>query len=158
VSKSMLSDIERDRANPTIAVAWRLAHALGLVLNQLFAPGQPGPETVRVVGGHEMPSLTANDERHVLKILGPMELAGRFEWYDLALTVGGALRSEGHDPGTMEHLTVLGGTMEVTVGETTRRVRSGETARYPADRVHTIANPAGVAAHGLLVVVHGTSL
>ena len=158
VSKSMLSEIERDRANPTIAVAWRLANALGLELNQLFAPGQRERETVRVLGRHEMPSLTANDERHVLKILGPMELAGRFEWYDLAHTVGGALRSEGHDPGTMEHLTVLGGTMEVTVGETTRRVRSGETARYPADRVHTIANPAGAAAHGLLVVVHGTSL
>ena len=30
VSKSMLSQIEREKANPTIAVAWRLANALGL--------------------------------------------------------------------------------------------------------------------------------
>ena len=29
VSKSMLSQIEREKANPTIAVAWRLANALG---------------------------------------------------------------------------------------------------------------------------------
>jgi transcriptional regulator with XRE-family HTH domain len=29
VSKSMLSEIERDKANPTIAVAWRLTNALG---------------------------------------------------------------------------------------------------------------------------------
>lgn len=155
VSKSMLSEIERDKANPTIAVAWRLANALGIELNQLFAPSQRERETVRVLGRHEMPSLTGNDERHVLKILGPMELAGRFEWYDLTLTAGGTLKSEGHDPGTMEHLTVLGGTMDVTVGETTRRVRAGETARYPADRLHTIANPASVGSHGLLVVVHG---
>lgn len=158
VSKSMLSEIERDRANPTIAVAWRLANALGLELNQLFAPGRRERETVRVLGRHEMPSLTGNDERHVLKILGPMELAGRFEWYDLAFAPGGVLKSEGHDPGTMEHLTVLSGTMEVTVGETTKRVRSGETARYPADHVHVIANPAGAGAHGLLVVVHGTRM
>lgn len=158
VSKSMLSEIERDRANPTIAVAWRLANALGIELNQLFAPSRRERESVRVLGRHEMPSLTGNDERHVLKILGPMELAGRFEWYDLTLTAGGTLKSEGHDPGTMEHLTVLGGTMEVSVGETTRRVRAGETARYPADHVHAIANPSTVGAHGLLVVVHGAQL
>jgi len=155
VSKSMLSEIERDKANPTIAVAWRLANALGLGLNQLFAPGQREHETVRVLGRHELPSLTGNDEQHVLKILGPMELAGRFEWYDLALAPSGALKSEGHDPGTMEHLTVLSGAMEVAVGATSKRVRSGETARYPADHTHAISNPGSTAAHGLLVVVHG---
>jgi transcriptional regulator with XRE-family HTH domain len=29
VSKSMLSQIERNQANPTVAVVWRLANALG---------------------------------------------------------------------------------------------------------------------------------
>lgn len=38
VSKSMLSEIERDKANPTIAVAWRLTNALGVSLDSLFAP------------------------------------------------------------------------------------------------------------------------
>lgn len=36
VSKSMLSEIERDKANPTIAVAWRLTNALGITLDELF--------------------------------------------------------------------------------------------------------------------------
>lgn len=154
VSKSMLSEIERDRANPTIAVAWRLTNALGLDLNQLFMSKRRPNEAVRVLKRQEMPTLAGDDGRHVLKILGPIELAGRFEWYDLTLSKAGALRSEGHDPRTMEHLTVLNGTMEVTVDDTTRRVRSGETARYPADRLHAIVNPASIAAHGLLVVIH----
>ncbi|MHB8495431.1 MAG: helix-turn-helix domain-containing protein [Casimicrobiaceae bacterium] len=155
VSKSMLSEIERDKANPTIAVAWRLASALGLGLNQLFSAGPREEDAVRVLGKHELPTLAGSDAQHTLKILGPMELAGRFEWYDLTLVPAGALKSEGHDPGTTEHLSVLGGVMEVTVGKASRRVKLGETARYPADQSHTIANRGSTPAHGLLVVVHG---
>jgi transcriptional regulator with XRE-family HTH domain len=155
VSKSMLSEIERDKANPTIAVAWRLANALGLTLDQLLAPGRDDPESVRVHARHELPTLAGGNEQYVLRILGPMDLAGRFEWYDLALRAGGALESEGHDPGTVEHLTVLAGAMEVTVGARKRRVRAGETARYGADGVHAIVNPGSTAARALLVVVHG---
>jgi len=155
VSKSMLSEIERDKANPTIAVAWRLANALGLGLNQLFTAGHRDQETVRVLARHETPSLTAADEKHVLKILGPMELAGRFEWYDLTLVPDGALSSDGHDPGTLEHLTMLSGTVDVTVAGTSKRVRIGETARYSADQTHTISNVGKTAARGLLVVIHG---
>ena len=155
VSKSMLSEIERDKANPTIAMAWRLANALGLTLNQLFAPGGRDAEIVRIVGRHETPTLGDSGDSHVLRILGPMDLAGRFEWYDLALRPGGVLESEGHDPGTMEHLSVLAGAVDVTSAGVKRRVRAGETARYGADASHVIANPGQAAAHALLVVIHG---
>src|SRR5258707_15752461 len=35
VSRSMLSEIERQRANPTLAVAFRIAQALGMSLGEL---------------------------------------------------------------------------------------------------------------------------
>ena len=35
VSRSMLSEIERHRANPTLAVAFRIAQALGMSLGEL---------------------------------------------------------------------------------------------------------------------------
>ena len=155
VSKSMLSEIERDKANPTIAVAWRLATSLGLSLNQLFAQDRTEPEVVRVLERRELPALSAPNEKYVLRILGPMDLAGRFEWYDLVLGPRGALRSEAHEPGTLEHLNVLAGAMEVTVGGVSRRVKAGEVARYRADQPHAIVNLAAASAHGLLVVVHG---
>ena len=37
VSKSMLSQIEREKANPTIAVTWRLANALGIGIEELLS-------------------------------------------------------------------------------------------------------------------------
>lgn len=155
VSKSMLSEIERDKANPTIAVTWRLANALGLGLDQLLGAGRRTPAPVEVLSADQLPSLASANSSHSLRILGPMELAGRFEWYDLALAPKGALKSAGHDPGTREHLTVLQGVVDVAVEGLSKRVRVGETARYAADALHEIRNAGRSTARGLLIVIHG---
>src|ERR1700733_9966603 len=139
VSKSMLSEIERDKANPTIAVAWRLTNALGVSLDSLFAP-QKAPEAIAVSGPHEIPTLSGDDGGYQLRVWGPIELAGKFEWYELTLQAGGALVSNAHEPGTREHLTVLSGTIEVEASASTRRVKAAETARYAADEPHAIRN------------------
>ena len=155
VSKSMLSQIERDKANPTIAVAWRLANALGVRLDQLLGAPTGDPEPVRVIGKHEIPTLAGAEHAYQLKILGPMELAGKFEWYELTLQPGAALVSEPHDPGTREHFTVFDGQVDLEVEHFARRAKPGETARYPADRAHAIRNVGKGVARGLLVVIHG---
>jgi transcriptional regulator with XRE-family HTH domain len=154
VSKSMLSEIERDKANPTIAVTWRLATALGVGLDQLLGAAKAPTEAVEVLAAHETPSLVGSNASHTLRILGPMDLAGHFEWYYLEVAKGGTLRSAAHEPGTVEHLTVLRGTVQLSVAIDTRRVRAGETARYAADQTHCIANLGRGIARGLLVVVH----
>src|SRR6516225_8028433 len=112
VSKSMLSEIERDKANPTIAVAWRLTNALGISLDQLFAQQKPA-EAIRVVGQHDIPTLNGDNGGYQLRVWGPIELAGKFEWYELTLQPGGALNSNSHEPGTREHLTVLNGVIDI---------------------------------------------
>lgn len=152
VSKSMLSEIERDKANPTIAVAWRLANGLGLALEQLFAGAARQTEAITVSGPDATPRLEGAGYR--LRILGPMELAGRFEWYELTLAAGGALESAGHDPGAQEHLTVWSGSVEVASDEHRRRLRAGDTARYAVDRPHAIRNLGKSEARALLVVIH----
>jgi quercetin dioxygenase-like cupin family protein len=83
-----------------------------------------------------------------------MELAGKYEWYELTLAPGGELASQAHDPGTNEHLTVLHGALEVEVGGTVRKVKTGGTARYPADQNHVLRNAGKSEAKALLVVVH----
>jgi transcriptional regulator with XRE-family HTH domain len=154
VSKSMLSQIEREKANPTIAITWRLANALGVAIGELLDDDQRPVETIRVLDAHETPTLPGNHAGYVLRILGPMELAGRYEWYELTLAPGGELASQAHDPGTTEHLTVLHGSMELEVGTQKKKVKLGGTARYPADQQHAIRNPGKTEAKALLVVIH----
>jgi transcriptional regulator with XRE-family HTH domain len=154
VSKSMLSQIERNQANPTVAVVWRLANALGVPMAELLGGDKPNQPAIATVPSHATPSLRSPDGRCELRILGPIELAGQFEWYELTVQPGGALESEPHEPGSREHLSVLAGMLEVQSAEATTQLKPGETARYAVDQLHAIRNPGDVPAQALLVVVH----
>lgn len=156
VSKSMLSQIERGQANPTVAVVWRLANALGVPLLELLEPGnvQNAQPTVLVVPAAQTPSLRTSDELGELQILGPIETAGHFEWYLLQMKPGGGLISQAHELGTKEHFTVLTGSFEVSAGTVSTKISVGETARYPADIAHSIRNLGRSTGSGLLVVMH----
>jgi DNA-binding XRE family transcriptional regulator len=154
VSKSMLSQIEREKANPTIAVAWRLSNALGVGIGELLSDESREVEPIRVLDAHETPTLPGDHAGYVLRILGPMELAGKFEWYELTLAAGGELVSQPHDPGAVEHLTVLHGALEVEVEGKKRKIKLGGTARYLADRSHAIRNTGKTEAKALMVVIH----
>jgi transcriptional regulator with XRE-family HTH domain len=154
VSKSMLSQIEREKANPTIAITWRLANALGVQIGELLATAERETETVRVIEAHEIPTLPGHHAGYVLRILGPLELASKYEWYELTLAPGGELASQGHDPGAQEHLTLIHGSVEVEVGTDKKKVKLGSTARYPGDQQHIIRNVGKTEAKALLVVIH----
>jgi transcriptional regulator with XRE-family HTH domain len=154
VSKSMLSQIEREKANPTIAITWRLANALGVQIGELLSSEVRTADTIRVVESHEIPTLPGAHAGYSLRILGPMELAGKYEWYELTLQPGGELASQGHDPGTSEHLTIVTGTVELEVGAEKKKIKHGATARYPADQNHVIRNAGKTEAKALMVVVH----
>lgn len=154
VSKSMLSQIEREKANPTIAVAWRLANALGVSIAELLSTAPKEAEAIQLMESHETPTLPGTHAGYTLRILGPMELAGKFEWYELTLAPGGALISNPHDPGTVEHLTLLHGAIEVVVADVTKKLKVGGTARYPADKNHAIRNTGKTEAKALMIVIH----
>lgn len=154
VSKSMLSQIEREKANPTIAVAWRLANALGVGIEELLATNTGEAEAIHVLEPHELPTLPGSHAGYVLRILGPMDLAGKFEWYELTLAPGGELTSSPHDPGTIEHLTLVNGAVDIDVDGITKKLKTGGTARYKADKAHAIRNPGKTEAKALLVVIH----
>jgi transcriptional regulator with XRE-family HTH domain len=156
VSKSMLSQIERAQANPTVAVVWRLSNALGVPMAELLgsAPAAPAAPAITLVPTQATPSLRSPDALCELRILGPVEMAGQFEWYELKLQPGGVLDSQAHEPGTREHLTIATASMELRVADASQRLKAGETARYPADCAHSIRNNGKTAASAWLVVIH----
>jgi transcriptional regulator with XRE-family HTH domain len=154
VSKSMLSQIERGQANPTVAVVWRLAGALGVPLAELLGEARPAEPLLATVPAHATPLMQSPDGKCELRILGPIDLAGRFEWYALTVQPGGTLDSQPHEPGSREHLTVQSGALEVSAGSESARLRHGETARYAVDVPHRIHNPGRTPAQALLVVLH----
>ena len=154
VSKSMLSQIERNQANPTVAVVWRLANALRVELSELLGGAKAAAPAIETVPAHATPALFSPDGLCQLRILGPIDLAGQFEWYELRVEPGGALESAAHEPGSREHLSVLSGQLEVSAAGNAQTLNAGETARYAVDGPHAIRNRSPHVAVGLLVVLH----
>lgn len=154
VSKSMLSQIERNQANPTVAVVWRLANALRVELSELLSGARSNAPAIETVAAHATPGLNSPDGLCHLRILGPIDLAGQFEWYELSIKPGGALESAPHEPGSREHLSVLSGSLSISAGGAEQTVKAGETARYAVDGAHAIRNGGKQVANALLVVIH----
>jgi quercetin dioxygenase-like cupin family protein len=63
------------------------------------------------------------------------------------------LESDPHPPGTVEHLYMLEGEIEVTSGDQTKRAKAGEALRFRGDLPHKIVNTGEGEAHATMVLV-----
>lgn len=139
VSRSMLSQIERGQANPTLAVTFRIAHAFGITIGELLDQPWAG-STIEVVHGSDPANLFRSDEHCRIRTLSPLHMEKSVEFYELKLAPGGRLASPPHYQGTKELLTVSQGRARVNSGENQCDIDSGDCAHYRADLAHTIEN------------------
>ena len=145
----MVSQIERGESSPTVATLWNLTQALQVDFAGLLE-GRPGPGIV-VTRAEAAPVIAGRGEGLRIRILSAADAVGDHEVYDLEFAAGGRLDSEPHVAGCREHLTVIAGQLRVRSGDEEQVLGPGDTAHYPADRVHAIAAEGG-AARGLLIV------
>lgn len=137
VAKSIISQIERNETNPTLATIWRLSQALDVSIDRVLSAAHDA-DFVEDIPLNDMPVLTSEDGKMQLTIIGWSKTVEWLQWYDVAAEAGAVLESEGHQRGSIECLSVLSGTFEVTAGQETRRVEAGGTVRYRCDRPHTV--------------------
>ncbi len=156
VSRSMLSQIERGQANPSLGVAWSLTRALKIDIADLLAGATAIEEEPRVelVSAAHTPEIRSPDGLCRLRILSPPFLAGATEWYEVEMDPSGVLDSEPHPRGAVEHFTAFTFGFQVTSGSSTRVLGVGETARYAADVRHRITNTSGRRAMGIVVLLY----
>jgi transcriptional regulator with XRE-family HTH domain len=153
VSRSMLSQIERERANPTLAVTLRIAQAFGLALGELLeTPGAASTMLVVRAEDHAYHYRTDKDCR--IRTLSPLNLEKDVEFYEVRLGPGGALRSSPHFEGTREFLTVQKGRLRVESGGGVEELNTGDSASYRADVPHAIINAGKSDATVYLIVIY----
>jgi transcriptional regulator with XRE-family HTH domain len=139
VSRSMLSEIERGRANPTLAVAYRIAQAFGLSLDELIELPNV-THRLDVIRADDQSSYFRADRYCRIRTLSPLHLEKAVEFYEIVLHAGGALKSEPHFEGAKELLTVQQGKVRVRAAEECVELDTGDSAHYPADVAHAIEN------------------
>ena len=141
VSRSMISLIERGESSPTAAVLEKLATGLGLTLASFFDfPAQAAsplarrreqPTWVDPASGYLRRSVTPSAARSTTRLVEVEFPAGRSVAYETAS------RSSPVD----QHVWVLQGEMEVTVGKERWLLKRGDCLWFPLDRKTAFRNP-----------------
>jgi XRE family transcriptional regulator, regulator of sulfur utilization len=152
VAKSIISQIERNETNPTLATIWRLAQALDVSIERVLQAAEDEPFIEKSSRG-DTPVLTSDDGLCRLTITGWIKTVDWLQWYDFQAQPGGQLESEAHQRGSVESLSVMDGELEVEVAGALERVRAGETLRYRCDRPHVIRNRSDQSAHATMVCI-----
>ena len=152
VAKSIISQIERNETNPTLATIWRLAQALDVTIEKILQTGDDDPFVEKTVKG-DMPLLISDDGKCRLSITGWIKTVDWLQWYDFQAEPGGVLESDPHQRGSIESLSVLSGELEVEVADVVERAGAGDTLRYRCDRRHTIRNVSSQPAHATMVCI-----
>lgn len=142
VSKAMLSQIESEKVNPTLATIWKIAHGLGVELQDLLSDDTAPSRTFSVNPG-------ATDTTHrletcengvLIRVLSPLNMVEDLEMYMLTFQPHSELPSEPHYPGTQEFITVIKGQVNIQAGEHEADLKRGDFIVYHSDIEHTISN------------------
>jgi XRE family transcriptional regulator, regulator of sulfur utilization len=152
VAKSIISQIERNETNPTLATIWRLSQALDVSIARVLQTAGDEP-FLEKTSRRDTPILVSEDGKCRLAIIGWIKTVEWLQWYEFSAEPGGVLESEGHQRGSVESLSVNMGELEVEVGGAIERAQPGETLRYRCDRPHTIRNVAQVSARATMVCI-----
>ena len=145
VSRAMLSDVERGRRSPTIKILAQIAVGLGCPVSALIE--EPVPDGLHVERAAQHP-VVEDDRTGVVRrtLSGPLLDGLELVWYELP--AGTAMRRgpeavwyetpsgrrSGPFPpnphGTVEHVAVIAGRVDLTHGDATETLRTGDSANY----------------------------
>ena len=151
VAKSIISQIERNETNPTISTVVRLSKALDTTIDEVLR-GESKSLFIEHQTKSGIPVLESQDGLCRLAIAGPLNLVDFFQWYDFHAKPKGVLESTPHPPGTVEHLYLVSGEIEVTTGGESKSLRSGEALRFRADVPHKILNTGNGEVHAIMML------
>jgi len=153
VSRSMLSQIERNEANPTLAVTCKIAQAFAMSLAE-FVEIPAASTSIHVIRADDPEHLFRSDEHVEIRTLSPLNLEKDVEFYQVRLKGGGALRSAPHFQGTREFLAVEQGRVRVVSAGDSAELSKGDSTTYRADVTHAIENIGKGEATVFLVVIY----
>lgn len=150
VSKSMLSQIEQEKTNPTVITVWKISRALDISVEELLEAS--GDYQIEVLRREDAPIMYSDDKSCIIRVNSPIHMTDNLELYHMTFKAKGKHNSLPHFPKAEEFLTVISGQFKVTSGSYSSVLNIGDTGRYRADQKHSIENLSDKEAEAYLVV------
>lgn len=153
VSRSMLSQIERGQANPTLAITCRIAEAFNVSIGDLV--DEPWITSfIQVIDADDPALIYRQDDQCRIRTLSPLNIEKSIEFYEIRLAAGGILRSLPHFEGTKELFTVAKGQVLIMSDRDEKKLKTFDSAHYRADVAHSISNIGDSESIGYMIVTY----
>ena len=156
VSRAMLSRIERGESSPTAQLLNRVCVGLGVTLSTLFAEAEAPSTPLRRRA--EQPAWRDPESGYVRRLISPPGTRSATEIVEVEFPAGatvafGSQRLAGVD----QHVWILDGAMEMTVGDEVHRLDTGDCLHMRLDQSIRFRNPFDRPARYVVVVARGSS-
>ena len=148
VSRSMLGQIERGEANPSVALVGKLASALKVPAEVLLE--NDDFQTLQLVRELDTKPVRMDGGKAVLRPSFPYDDTTRQENYFLDLYISARYAPEPSVPGCVCHATVLSGTVSLTAEGEPFQLLERDALRFAADRPYAFTNMTNSTARLLL--------
>ena len=152
VSRSMLSQIERGDANPTITVLWKIANGFKVSFTALT---EAALEDATVIRSESVQPVTEGDGRYINYPIFPFDEKKLFEMYRIVIEPGGCLDAQPHMLGTEEYITVFQGNVKITAGGNEYELKEGDSIHFRSDTEHRYHNPGKKTAQLSMLIYYG---
>ncbi|MER9169322.1 cupin domain-containing protein [Mesorhizobium australicum] len=138
LSKGTVVAIEQAKANPSIGVLCRLALAFSLSVTDLLS--ETSQEiTDDPIERTKSATLWQTPQGSEAKLVASTSGRTMFEMWSWTIAPGDVHWSDAHSRGARELVSVLRGSLKVTVGSETMVLQAGEAARLLTDQPHSYA-------------------
>lgn len=137
VSKSMLGQIERGEANPTIGTIGKIISGLRVELDELIK--NPVETAYPVCKEFLVPTKEQRDMYRVYTYF-PYEKERSFEMYVIEVLPGCSYVSGTHGEHTKEYVPVNSGKLELILPGDHYRAKKGDAIRFDSDKDHEYRN------------------
>ncbi len=137
VSRSMLAQIEKGDANPTVSVLWKIANGYKVPFTSLV---EQKNEITTVVRADATKVITSGEGKYLNYPVFCFDEQHSFEVYRIVILTGGKLNANAHLPGTEEYITVFSGSISIHVQDKIFNLNEGDSIRFLADVPHAYTN------------------
>lgn len=151
IPRATLATVERDDANPTLAVVYRIAVALKVRIDDLLEAAR---EPIQVVRAAEMRLTQSRDGVYQAVTVSP---PNAFHIFQQTFVLAGRSLYQGkpHAPGSEEYLHILKGVVVLEAAGQVVRLGAGDSARFGGNVPHLYENPEAEEAHGVVTILEG---
>jgi XRE family transcriptional regulator, regulator of sulfur utilization len=151
IPRATLATVERDDANPSLAVVFKIANALGMTIDQLVESSQ---RKIMHVPAVSMPQVQSGDRHYRAVTVSPV---GVFHLVQLVfeLDPGGVFEGKPHAPGSEEYLYVSHGEITLELAGEKVHLKQGDTACFHGNIRHIYGNPGDKVSVGFVTIMAG---